>query len=160
MRTLTKRDIASKLNLPIRTIQLWTDQGIVDPDIRPAAGKGIARLYSERNALEFAMVKILAKDFSYRLDCLRDMFTLLRDEPKESMDGFKGFFGDPAYGNSKEMLFIQSRSPGGLNRQLLQIQEGQNPGEAAQSVFQDQEDVDFSFLFLGRIKQKALQMLN
>ncbi|WP_028315702.1 MerR family transcriptional regulator [Desulfatibacillum aliphaticivorans] len=166
MLELTKREIAEKLNLPIRTIQLWTDQGIVFPDVRAASGKGIARLYSERNLLEFAMVKILAKDYNIKLTQLQSMFLLLRqDDLGETPSGFKDFYTDPSYGNSKEMLYVMSinaSSMGGGNQLIVMTKEKGKDFAGLENLVQPFSETEavigFSILFIGRIKKQAMEM--
>ncbi len=58
MTEYSKKDIAKLLKLPHRTITYWTDYGLVVPDIVPSIGRGVPRVYSERNLLEFVMIYI------------------------------------------------------------------------------------------------------
>lgn len=59
MEQYLKRDIAKIIKRPTRTIQYWTDEGFVIPDIVPSEGKGKARVYSKTNLIEFAMLEIM-----------------------------------------------------------------------------------------------------
>ena len=72
-----KRDIAKIIGKPIRTIQYWTDYGLVIPDIVPAQGKGKARVYSERNLIEFGMIDIISKELGLSLEEIRILLRFL-----------------------------------------------------------------------------------
>ena len=74
----TKRDIAKILELSVRKVTFWTDFGLVIPDIKPSRGKGRARLYSERNLIEFAMIDILINQVKISLNNVRYIFESLR----------------------------------------------------------------------------------
>ena len=76
MEQYLKRDIAKTINRPIRTIQYWTDEGLVVPDIVPSEGKGKARVYSKRNLIEFAMVNVMCGPGQMYLDLNTAKFIL------------------------------------------------------------------------------------
>lgn len=61
MKAYLKRDIAKKLGKTPKTIQTWTDIGLVNADLRSSQGKGISRVYSSLNLLQFAFVDELRK---------------------------------------------------------------------------------------------------
>ena len=79
MAEYSKRDIAGILGRSHRNITYWTDFGLVIPDIQPSQGRGVARIYSERNLIEFGMIDIMNKDFGVNLDTIRDILQVLRD---------------------------------------------------------------------------------
>ncbi|MEJ2286762.1 MAG: hypothetical protein P8X85_24595, partial [Desulfobacterales bacterium] len=74
-----KRDIAAKLGRSHRNITYWTDLGIVLPDVQASQGRGIARIYSERNLIEFGMIDIMVIDYGISLDSIRYILKILRD---------------------------------------------------------------------------------
>jgi DNA-binding transcriptional MerR regulator len=114
---LVKRDIAEILGKSPRTIQLWTDQGLVVPDIRPSQGKGIARVYSARNLLEFAMIDFMVMPLSIPIRTIKYIFDTLREghcpyqravagkdyDPRTM--GFEDFFESSEWGHTKELIF-------------------------------------------------------
>ena len=60
MKKYTKLDIAKIIKKPVRTITYWTDFGLIIPDIQPSQGRGIERIYSENNLIEFHAIKYLS----------------------------------------------------------------------------------------------------
>lgn len=62
----------------MRTIQYWTDIGLVEPDIQPSRGKGKARVYSERNLIEFGMIDLMVTELNYALKEVEAILSLLR----------------------------------------------------------------------------------
>lgn len=57
----TKR-AGSFSNVPPRTVQSWTEKGIITPDIADTTGTGSKRLYSVRNCIEIGIVKSLTEN--------------------------------------------------------------------------------------------------
>lgn len=53
----TRKQVAKIIGRPARTIQFWTDQGLVIPEIDNPVGRGTKRKYSERNLKEFEAIK-------------------------------------------------------------------------------------------------------
>jgi DNA-binding transcriptional MerR regulator len=56
-----RKHVAPIVNVSPRTIQHYTDIGIVTPEIDSSGGKGSKRLYSARNIFEFLLVQKLLK---------------------------------------------------------------------------------------------------
>ena len=77
MAEYSKRDIAKKLGRSHRNITYWTDFGLVIPDIQPSQGRGIARIYSDRNLIEFSMIDIMVKVMKVSLDTIQYIFNNL-----------------------------------------------------------------------------------
>ena len=48
--------------VPLRTVQFWTEKGLVKPDIHNSSRTGDKRLYSALNCIEIAIVKFLTSD--------------------------------------------------------------------------------------------------
>ena len=78
MAEYSKRDIAKILGRSHRNITYWTDFGLVIPDVQPSQGRGIARIYSDRNLIEFAMIDIMVKIMKVSLDNIQYIFNNLR----------------------------------------------------------------------------------
>jgi DNA-binding transcriptional MerR regulator len=122
----TKSDIAIILKKNKRTIQYWTDFGLVMPDISPSMGKGKARVYSDKNLVQFAMVEYLGQ-LGVELITTKDVMDGLRkgymemkfDEEIVAVDDneqikkarmyryeFFDFFESRAWGEEKELAFL------------------------------------------------------
>lgn len=99
MEQLTKHDISKRLQIPIRTVKLWTDMGLVIPDLKPSRGKGKTRLYSERNLIEFAMVKFLAKSQGASLTVIKEILSKIRKTYPE-------FYEDPEWEDKVKLFYI------------------------------------------------------
>ena len=98
---LLKKDIANFVGRPIRTIQYWTDLGLVIPDIAPSRGKGKSRIYSPRNLLEFAMIDVMSNNLKIALETIKYVLECLRES-----EDFDDFYNNPAYGNTRELIFM------------------------------------------------------
>jgi len=70
-RKFLRKEIAPLLGKTGRSIQHYTDLGIVIPDIYNPTGKGTKRLYSEKNAFELLLIQ----------DVIKHGFTLLEVKP-------------------------------------------------------------------------------
>jgi len=126
----TKSEIANILKKNKRTIQYWTDFGLVEPDISPSMGKGKARLYSDKNLVQFAMVEYLGQ-LGVELNTMKDVMDGLRKGYEEIDHGepvghinengevvkeriwrtdFSDFFENREWGNIKELVFFESRT--------------------------------------------------
>ena len=80
MKAYLKRDIAKKLGKTPKTIQTWTDIGLVNPDLIPSQGKGISRVYSSLNLLQFAFADELLKCRGMNLTFIKWVMDKLRSE--------------------------------------------------------------------------------
>lgn len=113
MQQFSKRDIATALNLPVRTITFWTDFGLVLPDISPSQGKGKARLYSRKNLIQFAMINCLSRQIGISLDDVQKIMLTLNKghyvRPKGERIDFSDFFTDDQWGVTKELCYIQKQ---------------------------------------------------
>jgi DNA-binding transcriptional MerR regulator len=54
-----RKQVSAILDMKPHTIQLYTDRGLVKPDVHAPKGRGTRRKYSRRNILELAMVREL-----------------------------------------------------------------------------------------------------
>jgi|GEM_PF-2655870 len=60
-----KTQVAQIIGCKPRTIQFWTDSGLVSPDVANPGGRGTTRLYSKANVAEFVVLRELrARDVS------------------------------------------------------------------------------------------------
>ena len=88
MKAYLKRDIAKKLGKTPKTIQTWTDIGLVNPDLIPSQGKGISRVYSSLNLLQFAFADELLKCRGMSLPCIKWVMDELRSKTTDE-ESFK-----------------------------------------------------------------------
>ena len=118
---LQKKEIANILGRPLRTIQYWTDIGLVVPDVIPSQGKGIARVYSPRNLLEFAMIDIMVANMQVPLETIKYVFRCLRNgidldelQMREVFGDsrpppkFYDFYVNSEWGKTKELIYSDS----------------------------------------------------
>jgi DNA-binding transcriptional MerR regulator len=122
MEQFTKREIAKLLGKPPRTISYWTDFGLVIPDITPSQGRGKARIYSEKNLLEFGMIEIMSRELNVSLDDIQKIMNVLRDGKPPTFGGslvisafgpvpsqpqftFGDFFLDRSWGIKSDILY-------------------------------------------------------
>ena len=101
-----KRDIADIITRPLRTIQYWTDLKLVEPDIVPPTGKGIARVYSERNMIEFCMIDEMVKTHGVALEIIGTILESLRGGQYGDIK-FEDFYTNHTkWGKERELLFV------------------------------------------------------
>ncbi len=132
MASYLKTDIAKKIDEPPRKIQAWTDFGLILPEIIPPRGKGIARVYSEKNLLEFGIIKILKDQEGFSLDFIKWILNGLRAGVSQENDlygkkaaVFEDFYSNVVWGNEKELLFLRWGPAGpGIFRTIEKNQTG------------------------------------
>lgn len=83
MKAYLKRDIAKKLGKSPKVVQTWTDMGLVNPDLVPSQGRGISRVYSSLNLLQFALCDELLKCHGMNLAAIRWIMDKLRSETSD-----------------------------------------------------------------------------
>lgn len=59
--SFTKKQVAEAIGISLRTIQYYTDEGLLIPEIANPSGRGTSRKYSRKNLVEFLIIKELAK---------------------------------------------------------------------------------------------------
>jgi hypothetical protein len=60
-----------------RTVQLWTERGLISPDIADTSGTGQRRLYGVLNCIEIGIIRSLAQErLSFKL--IREIMAYLR----------------------------------------------------------------------------------
>ena len=57
----TKKQVSESLGISLRTVQYYTDEGLLIPEIANPSGRGTSRKYSKKNLAEFLIIKELAK---------------------------------------------------------------------------------------------------
>lgn len=67
---------------PLRTVQYWTERGLVEPDISSTTGTGSKRLFSVKNCIEIAIIKSLAEQRMH-LKEIKIIMTQLRTPYRE-----------------------------------------------------------------------------
>jgi DNA-binding transcriptional MerR regulator len=65
-------------DVPLRTLQSWTEKGLVIPGIEDTTGTGSKRLYSVLNCIEIAIIKEFTKE-RMRLDIVKRLMDYLRE---------------------------------------------------------------------------------
>jgi len=111
----TKRDISKIIvGLSIRTVQYYTDFGIVVPDISPSQGRGKTRIYSERNLVQFAMIEFMTSNLRVDLNTAKHVMDTLRKgyfvrewATRPSKESFYDFFSDEQWGVDKELAYSE-----------------------------------------------------
>lgn len=113
MEQYLKRDIADLTGESLRQIQFWTGAGLVKPDIFSSGGKGVSKIYSERNLIEFKMIQAirdrLGMGRGIQINVMKDIFDGLRkgeyDKGIKNLI-FKDFYTNPEWGVKRELIFI------------------------------------------------------
>jgi DNA-binding transcriptional MerR regulator len=118
MKKYSKRDIAKILGRSHRNITYWTDFGLVIPDVQPSQGRGVPRVYSVRNLVEFAMIDIMLKQTKTSLDSIQYILKNLREgrfidwERQKKIVGwgkpvkFTDFYGNKDWGSRKDVVYV------------------------------------------------------
>lgn len=74
--------------VPLRTVQTWTEKGLVEPDISIASGTGSKRKYSALNCIEIALIKHFADD-RMKLDAIKHIMLAFKFPADRKKKGFK-----------------------------------------------------------------------
>ena len=74
--------------VPQRTVQYWTERGLVIPDIADTTGTGSKRLYSVLNCIEIGIINSLTES-RFHLKFIKKIMTYLRSEIYPEIEGFK-----------------------------------------------------------------------
>jgi DNA-binding transcriptional MerR regulator len=72
-------------DVPLRTVQFWTERGLVKPDIADTTGTGSKRQYSVLNCIEIAIIKFLTND-RMSLDHVKQLMDAFR-QPVTKIEG-------------------------------------------------------------------------
>ncbi|UCG80778.1 MAG: MerR family transcriptional regulator [Desulfobacterales bacterium] len=85
-----RKQVAAILDMKPHTIQLYTDRGLVKPDVDAPKGRGTRRRYSQRNILELAMIRELGS-MGVPLNIVKDILDNFRDESHAGFDLLEEF---------------------------------------------------------------------
>lgn len=106
-----KKDIVEILDRPLRTITQWVDSGFIVPDVEDSRGKGKARIFSERNLIEFAMLDLMSKglgvkqlEIKFILNNLKGIWDIAW-APFYTLDQIEDFYTSKEWGFSKELAY-------------------------------------------------------
>lgn len=162
MNKFTKPDIAEIIDESIRKIKTWTDLGLITPDIVPATGKGVEQVYSQKNLIEFGMIKLLKDKYACSINFIRHILTSLNKEIDITKDAFTklDFFSDPQIGINKEILYISQDFKTNRGIYIYVAKKNQN------SVFEIESNVIaagvnkfgvITVISLGKIRNEAIE---
>jgi DNA-binding transcriptional MerR regulator len=77
--------------VPQRTVQLWTEKGLIKPEIADSTGTGNRRLYSVYNCIEIALIRSISESgLSYRIIRQIMEFLYKKSITKRQKDGSFG----------------------------------------------------------------------
>jgi DNA-binding transcriptional MerR regulator len=172
----SKRDIAERLGLSVRKVTYWTDFGLVVPDIKPSRGKGKARVYSERNLIEFAMIDVMVDKLKINLDTIQKIFQTLRvgfdprdvhirdlAESNEPIPKFSGFLDRGEWGRTKELIYTEWCSPSlfiGSATSFYVVDSKSGMNEIIEWDLEEGRTMAYqNIIFLGEIKIIAMEKL-
>jgi len=109
---LTRKKVADKLStrvekFPAHRVQMYTDRGIIKPDVVNAKGRGTTRKYSNRNLLQIAIIGEL-REISLSLKDIKRVFDLV-----EKLNPVDRLWFDPDGEHlTKGLLFMVIKNPG------------------------------------------------
>ncbi|MBC8180360.1 MerR family transcriptional regulator [candidate division KSB1 bacterium] len=165
MEQYLKRDIAKLIGETPRKIQFWTDSGLVLPDILSSGGKGVPKIYSGRNLIEFKMIQVirdrLGMGRGIQIGILKIIFDGLRkgeyDRGIKTIK-FKDFYTNPEWGVERELLFIFHGWAGPRGFHIVEKNKSgffdPHPTIFASAI---ENASGFTVLMLGKIKNIALK---
>jgi len=152
-----KRDISRIVGESIRKVQFWTDRGLIVPDVVKPKGKGISRVYSQRNLIEFAMIQVMKNLCSMPLGTIETILRGLRAGKSDRVE-FHDFYTNGDWGHTKELVYIDPVPGFGSGRFSIVETNGfadrtpmplLPPASAADSMI-------FTTVMLGKVKNTAL----
>lgn len=127
MKGYRKKEIAQRIGKSVSVIQSWTDQKLVLPEIIPAQGRGIARVYSEKNLLEFAFVAELLS-LRLRLETIRAIMEHIRRS-----DTVKDFFTSVRW-TDEYQLFFSTDNPESPGVEIFRVMKKGSDSPALQMI--------------------------
>ncbi|NIO10057.1 MAG: MerR family transcriptional regulator, partial [Deltaproteobacteria bacterium] len=89
------KTVSRLVDVTLRQIQYWDEQGFIRPTVRPASGRGSQRLYSFSDLVKLKVVKNLS-DHGLSLQGIRSCLTHLKDysRPEEKVTDSLKFLTD------------------------------------------------------------------
>jgi len=82
MAEYSKHEVVQILGFTSRTVQFYTDEGLIIPDVANPKGHGARRKYSRKNLFEFVLVKELTL-YGLRLEKIHEIMFHLSIEPEK-----------------------------------------------------------------------------
>jgi DNA-binding transcriptional MerR regulator len=153
MKAYLKQDIAKRIGRSISVVQSWVDQGLVIPEVMPAQGRGFARVYSEKNLIEFSFVNILLS-YKLRLDTIRDIMNHIR-----KTDKLEDFFTSSRWINDFSLIFSMDYESGSPSNILFRIaQRGSSPSPFKE-MFEDYVSPAIIYVRLDKVLAEAKKRL-
>jgi len=169
MEQYLKRDIAKLTKESLRQIQFWTDSGLVIPDIFSSGGRGVSKIYSERNLIEFKMIQALKDRLllgrGIQIHVLKTVFDGLRNGEFVRGGGskvldFKDFYTNSEWGVRRELIFIFHGWTGPRGFHIVEKNEyGSFDPNIMIFASAIKSASAFTTLMLGKIKNIALKSL-
>lgn len=104
----TKKEVAKGLGLTPRTIQFWTDEGLVVPEVANPRGRGKTRLYSRKNLFQLLIIRRLTDCGLTLLKTMEVMHSLKHEQYWDQ--GRNGALGGAGY----IILYDYDTGPGTL----------------------------------------------
>jgi DNA-binding transcriptional MerR regulator len=84
----TKKEVSKITGLPLRSVQYYTERGLVTPEVDPGEGRGKTRLYSRKNLVEFGIIGALTP-YGMAFAELKEMFIRSVGHLHRQMDEIK-----------------------------------------------------------------------
>jgi len=85
----TRKEVAKETNLNERLVKFYTDEGLVEPEIDPGKGRGKVRRYSQRNIIDFALIKRMTA-LNIKIQKIREFLEHFRKPALGIMDRYTG----------------------------------------------------------------------
>ena len=126
--SFTKKQCSEISDLSLRAIQYYTERSIVTPEVSLGEGRGNVRKYSEKNLLEFSIIRVLTS-YGMDLKTIRTVLNLLSSPlPVDLPDGNKKIDFGGILGNLKGIktgyIVIYNRGSGKFRVWFITFQEG------------------------------------
>jgi len=154
MKIIKKSEAAELLGIKSRTIAFLIDSGVITPEIKSKPGRGSARLLSESNLVQIAMVEPL-KNLGLSLGLIGNLYDRI------NTGGFGNFFTDKSWGVDRELAFIEVYIDDlGVASSLRQVDRNTSgkfevPFSYIDGISVGQPHLGHRVIYLGNIKNKA-----
>jgi DNA-binding transcriptional MerR regulator len=149
MKAYLKQDIAKRIGRSISVVQSWVDHGLVMPEVMPAQGRGFARIYSEKNLIEFSFVNILLS-YKLRLDTIRDIMNHVR-----KADQLKDFFTGSRWKNDFSLIFSMDNEGGSLSNIMFRITHRGSSPPLVEEMLEDHVASAITYVRLDKVLAEA-----
>jgi DNA-binding transcriptional MerR regulator len=99
--SFTKKEVAEDLEISAGTVEYYTDEGLLIPEIANPSGRGKTRKYSRKNLLEILLIRQLAS-YGFSLAIIKSIMEKARQKGISKMLDPEGDWGQ----NKKAKLII------------------------------------------------------